>query len=157
MSLFFVDNSCDLDFEQIHKLGIECFTIPYLINDMEHSFGHDFDYEKFFSKVRKGVVLASKNLTEEEYVKAFEPALNNGDDIVYVHASSELYDYSELHNARKKLLEKYPERKFEFVDSKNFSAGLGVVSLELALKYRNGKSVDELVEFSYELFERTHN
>ena len=149
MSLFFVDNSCDLDFEQIRKLGIECFSLPYLINDVEHSFDDDFNYEKFFSKVRKGVVLSYRQLSKEEYIQVFEPALNGGDDIVYVYASGEMFDYTNLEKAKEKLLNKYPDRKFELVDSKNFSAGLSMIALELALKYRNGCTIEEIVEHSY--------
>ena len=151
MSLFFVDNSCDLNFEQIHKLGIECFGIPYLINDMEHSFDDDFNYEKFFSKVRKGVVLSHRALTKEEYFQALEPALSGGDDVVYVYASSKIFDYANLEKAKEKLLTKYPERRLELIDSQNFSAGLGMVALELALKYKNGCTIDEIVEHSYQL------
>ena len=151
MSLFFVDNSCDLNFEQIHKLGIECFGIPYLINDMEHSFDDDFNYEKFFSKVRKGVVLSHRALTKEEYFQALEPALSGGDDVVYVYASSKIFDYVNLEKAKEKLLTKYPERRLELIDSQNFSAGLGMVALELALKYKNGCTIDEIVEHSYQL------
>ncbi len=149
MSLFFVDNSCDLEFEQIRKLGIECFGIPYMINNVEHSFTDDFDYEKFFSKVRKGVVLTTRPLTKKEYVKALEPALKNGDDIVYVYASEKLLDSSALHKAYDTLIKNYPNRKIELIDSKNFSAGLGLVALDLALKYRNGQSVEEISESSY--------
>ena len=149
MSLFFVDNSCDLDFEQIRKLGIECFSLPYLINDVEHSFDDDFNYEKFFSKVRKGIVLSYRQLSKEEYIQVFEPAINGGDDIVYVYASGEMFDYTNLEKAKEKLLNKYPDRKFELVDSKNFSAGLSMIALELALKYRNGCTIEEIVEHSY--------
>ena len=151
MSLFFVDNSCDLDFEQIRKLGIECFSLPYLINDVEHSFDDDFNYEKFFSKVRKGIVLSYRQLSKEEYIQVFEPALNGGDDVVYVHASGEMFDYTNLEKAKEKLLNKYPERKFELIDSKNFSAGLSMIALELALKYRNGCTIEEIIEHSYSI------
>lgn len=151
MSLFFVDNSCDLDFEQIHKLGIECFGIPYLINDVEHSFDDDFSYEKFFSKVRKGIVLSHRPLTKQEYIQALEPALSGGDDVVYVYASGKLFDYANLEKAKEKLLNKYPDRRLELIDSQNFSAGLGMVALELALKYKNGSTIDEIVEYSYQL------
>ena len=151
MSLFFVDNSCDLDFEQIHKLGIECFSIPYLINDVEHSFDDDFSYEKFFSKVRKGVVLSHRPLTKEEYIQALEPALSGGDDVVYVYASGKLFDYTNLDKAKEKLLTKYPDRKLVLIDSQNFTAGLGMIALELALKYKNGSTVDEIEEYSYQL------
>ena len=51
MSLIFVDSSCDLDFQQIKNLGIECFHLPFVLNGEEGSTNSDFDYHKFYSKI----------------------------------------------------------------------------------------------------------
>ena len=55
MSLFFVDSGCDLGFDQIKKLGIESINLNYTINDKEMEFNSEFDYDKFYSKFKKGV------------------------------------------------------------------------------------------------------
>ena len=150
MSLFFVDSSCDLDAQLIKNLGIECFSLPFKIEGEVKSITDDFDYLKFYSKVRKGVDLSYEALSEKGYIKIFEPALQGGDDIVYVHASSKIFDTKNLVSAREKLLNKYPERKIELIDSKNFSVGYGAVCFKLALEYRNGKTIQEIVDNAYE-------
>jgi len=153
MSLFFVDSSCDLDSQQIKSLGIECFNLPYVIDGKEKLIADDFEYTKFYSKIRKGIELKYLPLSEKEYENVFEPALKSGDDIVYVYSTSKVLDCKNLFSARDKLLNKYPDRKFNLIDSKNFSAGHASVCFMLAMKYRSGRTVDEIVEDSYDVID----
>lgn len=151
MSLFFVDSGCDLTQDQIKKLGIECVNIPYSINDNEYEYNEQFDFDKFYSKYKKGVCITSNRLSTKNYIDVFEPALQQNDDIIYVHASSELFDTTNLNLAKEELLKKYPDRRIEFIDSASFSIGQGVVSYSLALLYRKGATIDEIVESSINL------
>ena len=77
MSLIFVDSSCDLDFQQIKNLGIECFHLPFVLNGEEGSTNSDFDYHKFYSKLRKGIVVTNKNLTEKLLIFLLEKNFKN--------------------------------------------------------------------------------
>jgi DegV family protein with EDD domain len=149
MSLFYVDSSCDLEPQQIKSLGIECFNLPYKIDGQTKTLDDDFDYAKFYSKVRKGVNIEYLPLSVSQYEGVFEPALKGGDDVIYVHPTSKIFDTTNLIKARKKLCEKYPERRFEIIDSKNFSAGHASVCFALALKYKNGQTIDEIVNEDY--------
>ena len=104
MSLFYVDSSCDLDPKYIKNLGIECFDLRYKIDDQEKTITEDFDYNKFYSKVRKGVRVEFLPLSVSEYTKVFEPAMKGGDDVLYVHASSQIFDTTNLVKAKQKLI-----------------------------------------------------
>ena len=157
MSLFFVDSSCDLDVQQIKNLGIECLKIPYEINDQSNSFDDNFDFDKFYSKLRKGVVLTSKGLKEKDYIKVLSPALEGGDDIVYVYSSNEVFDDKALKSAQGKLKNTFPDRRIEFIDSKNISAGCGYVCFELAKMYHSGATIDEILDYSYNLIDSVAN
>lgn len=145
MSLLFVDSGCDLSANHIKMLGVECINIPYSINDNVLSFSDDFDYEKFYSKYRKGVVVNVQPLSEKDYLDIFEPAIK-GDDVIYIHSSENIADLQSLKNVRDELLKKYPNRKLELIDSANISAGQGVFSYLIAKMYRNGATIDELLE-----------
>ncbi len=147
MSLFFVDSASDLNFQQIKELGIESISLPFEINSVRGDLTPDFDYVKMYSKLKKGMVLNALPLTEDEYINIFDKCLAQ-DDIVYVHSSSKIFDLKNLFVAREKLLAKYPERTFQLIDSNSFSIGQGVISYECALKYRNGASIDEIVQFA---------
>lgn len=151
MSLFFVDSGSELDATQTKKLGIECINLPYAINDKRYEFDEDFDYEKFYSKFKKGVCVNYLHLSEAEYINIFEPCLSQGDDIAYVYSSEKVIDNTNLKNAVNNLLEKYPERKFSLIDSANLSIGQGLVSYECALLYRKGLSVEEIEEKANEI------
>ena len=151
MSLFFVDSGSDLDFNQIKKLGIECINHKYAINDKIFEFNKDFDYDKFYSKFKKGVCVSHIPYNEDEYISIFEPCLKQGDDIIYVHSSSKILDNKNLLSAKEKLLEIYPDRKFITIDSVNFSVGQGLVSYECALLYRKGLTGEEIFEQSFDI------
>ena len=157
MSLFFVDSSCDLDVQQIKSLGIECLNISYEINEQDKAFGEDFDFDKFYSKLRKGVVVTSKGLTVDDYVGMLTPALDGGDDIVYVYSSGEVFDNKALLSAQDALKRAYSDRRIEFIDSKNVSIGCGAVCFELAKMYHNGATIDEIVDRSYEIIDSVAN
>lgn len=149
MSLFFVDSNCDLNKEYIKKLGVECISLPYSINDKKIEFDDEFDYKKFYSKYKKGVVVSNCNLSTEDYMNIFGNCLELGDDIIYVHSSANLVDITNLQKAKDNLMELFPERKIAFIDSGSISIGQGLVSNELALMYRRGENVEDILENSY--------
>ena len=151
MSLFFVDSNCDLDRDYIKKLGVECIDLSYSINDKVLPFNSDFDYKKFYSKCKKGVVINNVTFSTDEYIDIFEKCFNLGDDIIYVHSSSNIVNNENLELAKEILLEKYPDRKFELIDSQNLSIGQGLISNALAMMYRRGDSLEDIVEKSYEI------
>ncbi|MGN0960678.1 MAG: DegV family protein, partial [Christensenellales bacterium] len=144
-SLLFVDSGCDLSSDNIKKLGIECINLPYSINDNVLSFSDEFDYDKFYSKCRKGVIINNRPLTKQEYIDIFEPAIK-GDDIIYIHTSVNILDLSVLESVKTTLTKKYPTRRFELIDSSNMSVGQGIFSFLIAKMYRNGSTIDELLQ-----------
>lgn len=151
MSLIFVDSSCDLDRDYIKKLGIECVDLPYSINDKTFSYDDDFDYKKFYSKCKKGVIINNVPLKENEYIDIFDKCLSLGDDIIYIHSSSNIIDMANLVSAKNTLAEIYPDRKLELIDSENLSIGQGLISIAIAMMYRRGDSVKEIVEKSFDI------
>ena len=146
MSLFFVDSASDLNHDIIKKLGIEMINLPYKKDNQECEYGSDFDHKKIYSKSKKGISIERMLLNKQDYINIFEPCLIQGDDIVYVISSTNISDAEPLTQAKNDLLQKYPERKFEIVDSKNISIGQGLVSYECAMLYRKGDSVEDIAE-----------
>jgi DegV family protein with EDD domain len=89
-------------------------------------------------------------MSSDDYVNIFEPCLQQ-DDIIYICGSAYIFGLEELIKAKEILIQKYPDRKFIIVDSKNFSIGQGCISYMLALEYRKGSSIDEIENKSIEL------
>ena len=153
MSLFFVDSSCDLSNDQIKKLGIECIDLSYTINDKQYCQNEEFDYSKFYSKLRKGVILNEEALKKDDYINTFLPILETGEDIIYVYNSARSIDESILLSAKNELLEKSLSGKLLLINSKNISCGHGVVCYLLAMKYRSGATLDEIEDYSYKIID----
>ena len=143
MSLFFIDNCCDLAKEEIKKLGIECLDFDYCMENKPYEIE---DEEKIISKLKKGLKFSVKAKTVNEYTKIFEECLRQGDDVLYL--ASSIYACENLYKAQSKLLEKYPDRVFEIIEDKNFSIGGGMVAYLCALEYRKGASILELKEYA---------
>ena len=150
MSLFFVDNGSELTFEQIKSLGIECFNFRYTLNDKVLDFDDKFDYDKFYSKFKKGVCVGLYNYSAQDYVDIFEPCLQQ-DDIIYICGSQDVAFNENLYKARDILTEKYSDRSFKIIESKNFSIGQGIVSYLLALGYKKGDNLEEIENKSFEI------
>ena len=151
MSLLFASSSSDLSLNTIKKLGIECVCEPYLKDSQICFFDENFDFQEFYCKGKRGVDFDTARLTCGDYIEIFEPCLKQGDDVVFVHSSESITNCEELFKASDILNEKYPDRKFRLVDSKNISIGQGLVTFASALLYRKGEDIDTLVEKTYEI------
>lgn len=148
MSLFFVDSASELSHEQSKKLGVEYINLPYSIDNDELSFHENFDYEKLYSKHKKGVCINIVAPSVEKYIEIFEPYILQNNDIIYCHSSDSIVSTTNLKKARSILLEKYVARTFELIDSKNISIGQGIVSYLCAIFYRKGGTISEVVEYA---------
>lgn len=157
MSVFFTDTDCELWFDKVDELGIEYFAMPYTINGEEklYDMGRNTDIKRFFDDMRAGADAKTSALNIEDYVERIEPFYAKGEDIVYVSFSHKMSGtFNSLALALERLKEKYPERKTTVVDTKNISAGGGLIAYAAAKKHREGASDEEIVEFVEKLRER---
>ncbi len=151
MSLLFAGSSSDLNIKSIKKLGIECVHYPYKKNGKVHIYEEDFDFDGFFSKLKKGSNFEYVDITAEEYIQIFEPCFLMGDDVIFVHSSEKIKNVDGLKEAKLLLEEKYPDRRLELIDSKNISIGEGLVTYGCAMLYRKGESINSIVEKSIDI------
>lgn len=151
MSLFFVDSASDLSVMDAKKLGIEMINLPYKKENERCEFDENFDFVKFYSKHKKGIDISYQPLSKKEYLKIFEPCLKQGDDVVYVASSENIISQKNLSDCVNELTQKYPERKFKIIDSKNISIGQGLVSYACAMLYRHGDDAETIYNKSFDI------
>ena len=109
MSLFFVESGAELSGEQIKMLGIECIQMPYTINE-ETIYPYvdgKYDSHEYYNILRSGVVPKTSALSPIEYINYFEPVFESGQDIFYVHFSSNLSCTFETMNKAIEILKEY--------------------------------------------------
>ncbi|MBQ8424683.1 MAG: DegV family protein [Clostridia bacterium] len=150
MSIFFTDTDCEMDYVTAEELNIKVIGMPYTIKGQEqfYDFGKNTNIKEFYDMMRSGEVATTSALNIEDYIEYFEPILSAGEDILYVHFSSELsgtFDHMKV--ALNTLNEKYPDRKVTCFDTKNISLGAGIQVIEAAKLHNAGASDEEVVEF----------
>ena len=124
MSVFFTDTDCEMHWTDAEKLGIHVIGMPYTIKNQEYvyDYGKNTNIKEFYDMMRSGEVSITSALNSEDYINYFEPIFEKGEDIFYVHFSSELSGtFNHMQVALETLKEKYPDRKVTCFDKKNIS------------------------------------
>ena len=108
--------------------------------------------EEFFAQVKKE---AGKIKTAfgsyAEFVRVVEPILEEGKDVVIVTISSGLSGtYQGFRNYAEVLLEDYPDRKIEIVDSLKYASAIGLLAVSMAENREKGMSLEENVKWANE-------
>lgn len=150
MSVFFTDTDCEMWFTDAEKLKMNVIGMPYTINGQEYvyDYGKNTDFEAFYREMKNGKIATTSALNAQDYLNYFEPVFARGEDIFYVHFSSELSGtFDSMRNALNILKEKYPERKFTEFDTLNISVGAGIQAIEACKLHNSGASDEEVLEF----------
>ena len=151
MYKLFFDTDCDITPEIARRYDAGLISMPYVVEEEIYPFkdSDTFDYKAFYKMLRSGVLPTTCALSKAQYIEYFEPTLKEGKDILYVHFSRVMtVSIDVCEEAIKELLEKYPGRRIQLVDTKGITVGGYVCSLEVAKLYKAGKSIDEIVEWA---------
>lgn len=152
MLTFFSDTDCDITPKECAQYGIKLISMPYTVNDKviyPYIDWQEFDAHAFYDMLRRGTMPTTSAMSEEFYVKTFEPEFAAGNDILYVHFSSATSNtFTIMNQALEKLLKKYPERKFHHIDTLGITALSYNIVLEVADLLKEGKTPEEVVEWA---------
>ena len=104
----------------------EIIPMEVMVGDQSYTYGPggDLTVERFYAEQRAGKFATTSQINPLVYRKAFEKALKNGQDVLYLCFSSGLS--GTIERARlcmRELAEEYPERKLVCVDSLCASVG----------------------------------
>ena len=152
MYVLFTDTDCDMTPERCKKYGYRLISMPYTIEGelvRPYEDFETFDAHAFYDRLRGGVLPTTSAISKQNYIDYFEPDFKAGNDILYVHFSrvmTNTFDF--MDQAVKELLEKYPERKFYEVDAKGITTIGMNVALAVGDLYLEGKTAEEIVEWS---------
>ena len=132
------DSTNDLPKELLDKLGVE--VIPLYVNFDNDSYrdGIDLTTEELYAEVEKrGMLPKTAAVSVGDLMKAFEPYVKNGDEIVFTGISRQMSRTYENALMAKEELE---YDKIYIVDSKNLSTGIGLLILKACKDRDNGLS-----------------
>lgn len=144
MSLMFVDACFDFSKERVKTMGVEVIQQPYTLDSVKYFTGSDNDICK---NLKDGSNLNSLAMTKEEYKYNFLPALNQGENILYVHYS-DVFSNS-IKNMQKcavELRNEFPNLTITTFDTLAHSVQAGLIAYEGAVLRKRGVEDKEIVE-----------
>lgn len=152
MLVLFTDTDTDITPAQAKEFGYHLISMPYSI-DGETTYPYEdfetFDAHAFYDRLRGGVLPNTSAISAQRYKDYFEPFFQSGDDILYVHFSRNMTaTFDNMDVAVKELLEKYPERKFYEIDTMGITLCSLLSVLEIGDLYKEGKSVEEILDWA---------
>lgn len=146
--VIFTDTSCDISDSLLFQWGVSAVSLKFRFDGEEEKSNRDISPDEFYDKMRSGKVSKTSAVNPEEFASAFDSALRDGKDILYIGFSSALSNtYNSGRMAGEELSEKYPERKIICIDSLSASAGQGLLIYLAIQKKNSGASIEETAEY----------
>ena len=128
------DTSSNLPSSKIREHDIKEIAFPYFIKGKTYHCTDtgSFDGETFYNAIKqRGVEVTTSQITPQQYIDFYEPFLKEGKDILYICMSSGISgSCSSSQIAANEILQQYPERRIEIIDSLGASLGEGLLALQ---------------------------
>ncbi len=129
------DTSGNLPTKRIREAGLQLVAFPYFIDGREYTCldTDSFNGDEYYARIKKGLQVTTSQISPQQYMEVYEPWLKQGLDIVFVCMSSGISgSCSSARIGAELILEQYPERRIEVVDTLGASLGEGLIALEAA-------------------------
>lgn len=126
----FSDSTCDLPPDLIVQSQIGIVPLYVLFDDVSYGDGVDITIPVLYEKVKEtGILPTTAAPSPGEFIRAFAPWVEAGEDIVYIGLSSQ---FSATINNARLAAQEFPPGRVEVVDSQNLSTGIGLLVMRAA-------------------------
>lgn len=143
------DTGCDIAPALLAQWGVWCEELTFRFNDSEQEFRNaDITTAEFYQKMRDGLIAKTAAINTETFCAAFERALQEERDVLYIGFSSGISNtFNAGRLAAEAMREKYPARKIVAFDSLCASAGEGLLVRLAVLKAEEGATIEEVASY----------
>lgn len=150
------DSSCDLpeDIKNKYNLQLIPFYVSFdKINYLRENI--DITRKEFYERLKAEKSIPKTSLpSTQDYISYFKPILEKENDIICFTLSSQLSgSYQSAVNAKEILLEEFPERTIEIIDSKRATVSQGLLVLQALKLQENRYSLEEVCNKIYKIIE----
>ena len=147
----FTDSCSDLPTDVRAKYGIEYFPMGVVKDGVEMKADIDWkDYSasEFYNWMREGAKLKTTQISVETVCNMARPYLAKGIDILYLGCTVKLTGSINSYNLAKEiLLEEFPERRMEAVETTVASALEGMLAVDAKRRQDEGMDLDEVMDW----------
>jgi DegV family protein with EDD domain len=139
------DSCCDLPNEMQEKLNLNTIPLSLLFRGKAEPDSVSGDIKAFYDALREGESASTAAANPEGWSSIIEPVLKEGKDALVIAFSSGLSTtYQSAVIAANELMEQYPDRKVNVVDSLCASLGQGLLVWYACKKRDEGMDLDTL-------------
>lgn len=141
------DSTSYLSDDIVEELGIEIISLSVLFGDESYK-ETEITNEEFFEKLKNYKEFPkSSQPSLSEVTKLYNEILSEGDDLICVFLSSDMSGtFSTSMIIKNEMLDKYPDRKMEIIDSRSNSMQLGMAVIAGGKAIQDGKKIDEIID-----------
>ena len=139
-------STVDLSRQQMEELGIPYVSFHYYMDDKDYldDLYQSTTPEAFFRMIEEGAQPVTSQLSPEEYMEFWRPYLEEGRDILHITLSSGISGtFGSANLAKNLILEEYPDRQIEVVDSLAASSGYGMLVVSARENQLAGMSLSD--------------
>jgi DegV family protein with EDD domain len=150
MFVLMTDSNSEIPYQMADEYDIKCMLMPYIIDgeQFDYDLGRNTDFKAFFDRMKQGAEVSTVMRNTHDFVDFFRPLLEEGKDILYIAFSSKLsgtYDCACM--AKEEILQEFPGRRIEIVDTLAISFCEGQLVYEAAKMRNAGKTLDEVKDW----------
>lgn len=143
------DSAANLTQKQLKENGILEIPFSYFFGETEYHCEdvETFDDVSYYEAIENGERITTSQINPQMYIERFSPILEKKQDILFVGISSQVSgSFASAQIAREQLLEEFPDRKIELIDSLGAGLGEGLMALKAAKCCSNGMELEETAE-----------
>ena len=142
------DTCCDYPMEMYRELDLEVVPLSVLYKGKNYDSYTEQWLKDLFDGLRSGESASTTAVNPDGWTRVIEPVLQSGNDALVLSFSSGLSTtYQSAVIAANELMEKYPDRKVNVVDTLCASLGQGLFVYYACQKRDEGMSLEELTDW----------
>lgn len=145
------DSCADLTDAYLKEHGIGMVSLSCLLEGEVYNAENPLPLDVFYAKMRNGAMPTTSQVNPDQAKAMFEPYLKAGKDILHLAFSSGLSGSCQSAAiAASELMEKYPDRKIQVVDTLTAAMGQGLLVCRAVQMKENGASMEEVAAWCEE-------
>lgn len=142
------DSASDLPENILKEFEIPCVPLYYSIQGEVFGAEKKIEPHEFFERMRGGEMPTTMGCNPENIITVFREILEKGKDVLHIAFASALsVSYNSAMVAADELKDEFPDNRIIVVDSKAASLGQGLIVYMAVQLKKQGKSIDEVVEW----------
>lgn len=147
--VLFTDSSSNITPDLAKAWDVRILSLHYALDGEEHpAYDEAFDGHVFYNALRSRTPIRTSMINSAQFLTAFEPVLEGGQDILYIGMSSGISGtVGAAQTAADELMRKYPERRIWVKDTLAASFGEGLFVKKAHEMRQEGRSLKEICDW----------